>query len=68
MSSLPWLPITEANNITMLEHDKVSNIFRNLQVQKWLRLWVRSFCHVCISNMQSFELALDIIHGVLAAL
>jgi len=61
------LPIKEAKN-SFMTNDNLSEVwFPRTHDQKLLTLHWRSFCHGCIHNMQSLNLAQFIINIVLAA-
>ena len=61
------LPRKAAKNSFMAEYNLSEVWFPRTHDQKSLMLPWRSFCHGCIHNMQSFNLAQSIIHIVLAA-
>jgi len=61
------LPIKAANNSSMTDYNQLEVWFPRTHDKKSLKLCWRSFCHGCIHNTQSFNLARSIIHSVLAA-
>jgi len=61
------LPIKATKNSSMTDYNLLEVWFPRTYDQKSLTLRCSSFCHGCIHNMQSFNLAQSIIHIVLAA-
>jgi len=60
-------PIQEGKNSFVTDYNLSEVWFPRTHDQKLFTLCWRSFCHGCIHNMQSFNLAQSIIHIVLAA-
>jgi len=64
---LSVLPIKAARKPFVTDYNLLEVWFPKTHDQKSLTLRWRSFCHRCIHNIQSFNLAQSIIHIVLAA-
>jgi hypothetical protein len=64
---LSVLPIKAAKNSFLNDYNLSEVWFPRMHDQTSLMLRWRSFCHGCIHNLQSFNLAQSIIHIVLAA-
>jgi len=61
------LPLKAGKNTFMTKYNVLEVWFPRTHDQKLLTLRWRSFCHGCIHNLQSINLAQAIIHIVLAA-